>query len=830
MNEVNEIINELFGIGCEPYLERYNPKFKVREEQNKLILDMLKAFNEYDKKHILMEAPTGTGKTFIYCYITIVRYLVKMRSWSYKLGTGKDFTDTIQKNRIGIVTNNKALQKQLLNDIVEVIIPSIKSYFEYKENEEMLGFIPYLTVGVYKSKSNYLCSKAFNNAYSGLNSDKDDFYNNVTEEMRVQKTNSIDFDMVDLYHKNGDVRFRLSDLQKYDCKNRNCNSCGIDGCKFNKSGKKNHNIMVTNYDYILLLARVKPIDYFDVLILDEVHNLPNKLINRSGREFNLNKFRERMARLGLKQADCKEFKTHIDNVIGHYTRLDLNDITNLTYNISQSETKSIEDTYKNLKKLETQSVLSNEYKRVTNHLRLFYFKNIRLVLETYNDVFIKRILKLLDLLIEKEDVLHRIDEYRILKEYDKMIDLTENIRADDILGEGFEKGQPLTEIKEQALDKLFKTKEIKDLYNELKDFKSVITSIFRYSNMLDEMNKYRRYLKELDYKLDHPKYVFEEKPKVPDVVTISNINNEFVLSIVNDDTVKLYMEFLDSLYNNNKIVYCSATMSIEGNYSFFMSRLGLTNENTYKCYIPISPFDIQSKSYIFLEKNFCLDKFGKETKYKWLLKEKLDYIIKNSDSGSLVLCTSKDDVENAYSSAKRLDSDTYSVHSQYYSSLQTIIQDMYKNEDKYTVVIGNTGFWEGIDFKGDNMTTLILSKLPYVRVNEPTIISKYNRLLFDKIEFGSRKSFKGEHWIFYNNMMKIVFYQGIGRLIRTVTDYGVIVCLFSYENFSRKFSVSKDKHLGVRKDNVFVASDLKSLNELIKLNLDITKNNSKKYR
>lgn len=829
MNEVNEIINELFGIGCEPYLEKYNSKFKVREEQNKLILDMLKAFNEYDKRHILMEAPTGTGKTFIYCYIAIVRYLVKMKNWSCDV-KGKNFMDLVQKNKIGIVTNNKALQKQLLNDIVDVIIPSIKSYFEYKKNKKMLEFVPYLTVGVYKSKSNYLCSKAFNNAYSGLDKDKDSFYNNVIEEMKLQKTNSIDFDMIDLYHKNGDVRFKLSDLQKYDCKNRNCKSCGIVGCKFSKDGKKTHNIMVTNYDYILLLARVKPIDYFNILILDEVHNLPNKLINRSGREFNLNKFRERMVRLGLKQQDCIEFREHIGNIIGHYARLNLKDITNLTYNISQSETRGIENTYKGLKKLETQSVLGNEYKRVTNHLRLFYFKNIRLVLDTYRDVFIKRILKLLDLLIDSDDVLHRIDEYRILKGYDKMIDLTESIRADDILGEGFEKGQPLTEIKEQVLDRLFRTKEIKSLYSELKDFKSVITSIFKYSNMLDEMNKYRRYLKELDYKLDHPKYVFEERAKIPDVVTISNVNNEFILSIVNDDTVKLYREFLENLYNNEKIIYCSATMSIEGDYSFYMSRLGLSNENSYKCYIPISPFDTQSKSYIFLEKNFCLDKFGKETKYKWLLKEKLDYIIKNSDSGSLVLCTSKDDVENAYSNAKNLDSDKYSVHSQYYSSLQTIIQDMYKNEDKDTVVIGNTGFWEGIDFKGDNMTTLVLSKLPYARVNEPTILSKYNRLLFNKIEFGSKKSFIGEHWIFYNNMMKIVFYQGIGRLIRTVTDYGVIVCLFSYENFSRKFNISKDKHLGIRNDNVFVASDLKSLNELIKLNLDITKNNSKKYR
>ena len=110
-------------------------------------------------------------------------------------------------------------------------------------------------------------------------------------------------------------------------------------------------------------------------------------------------------------------------------------------------------------------------------------------------------------------------------------------------------------------------------------------------------------------------------------------------------------------------------------------------------------------------------------------------------------------------------------------------------------------------------------------------VSKFNRLLFDKIETGSTKSFIGEYWKYYTNMMKVVFYQGIGRLIRSVTDYGVIVCLFSYDNFEKKFNVFSDKHLGIVDNSLIsIVSDFSMLETMIEINMEVTKENSNKYR
>ena len=98
---MREYIYEIFGIGdYEPFLEKYNPNFKIREEQNKLVYDMVKAFRS-DKKQILMEAPTGTGKTFIYTYISLVEYIVKMANTKDKFDN-ESYQSIFKNNKIGL--------------------------------------------------------------------------------------------------------------------------------------------------------------------------------------------------------------------------------------------------------------------------------------------------------------------------------------------------------------------------------------------------------------------------------------------------------------------------------------------------------------------------------------------------------------------------------------------------------------------------------------------------------------------------------------------------------------------------------------------------------
>lgn len=532
-----------------------------------------------------------------------------------------------------------------------------------------------------------------------------------------------------------------------------------------------------------------------------------------------------------------EFILHLGKLLNYFKsfkndkpKFSDTELFNLTYGISQNE-KNIEN-YMN-KKLNidrTKMILSVERKKTIEHLRNIYFKELdKLILEYENKFFDN-----LDNILEniRKNSKSYMNKGIILSDYDKFITFKDVNGMSDFIKN--KKGEVITNLTDNNIDELDKIflddKEVKSLYEECRNLVYSLNNLDIYSRITNEMKSYIFYLKDLISKLDDNNFKVTKR-LVPDVITVSIDGNLKVnLYLMNDDTVSAYNKFLNTINKVKHIVYCSATMSIEGDYSFFVSRLGLLEDETYRCYIPNSPFDKYNKRYIFLDKNYCLDKYGKEIKYKWLLGNKLDNIVTQGGSGSLILCTSKVDVDNAYNCLKdNLIDNKYSIHSQYYSSLPTIMQDMNKNKDNDTIVIGNTGFWESIDFKGDNMTTLIITKLPYMRVNEPSIISKFNRLLFDKTEYDKENSFINEYWNFYNNMMKIVFYQGVGRLIRSVTDYGVIVCLFSYDNFIKKFNVNTDKHLGVDDGIVLEALDLSVLENLIQSSMKTTKQNREKY-
>lgn len=831
---MREIIYELFGLkGYESYLEKYNPNFKIREEQNKLVYDMLNAFGS-KKKNLLMEAPTGTGKTFIYTYIALVEYILKMVGLNDKVSnddnyTEADFNKIINGNKIVIVTNNKSLQKQVYEDILNVILPSLEAYFEYKKMYMHKTMLNKLNLGIYKSKSNYLCRKA-------LDKDKSldkTLYKNILEEIDLQGEDSIDFDLVDKYYTNGKVKYSNKDFENYNAKDRSCSGCKIEDCRFRGGKKKQHNIMITNYDYLLLLSKKVNLGYIHTLILDEVHNLPNKLINISSDEFNLNNLILRLPK--YKDKLNNKLLNHLNNLL-KYThsfkpkvenKYSDSELINLTYGVSQNE-KNLENYIdKRLNTNKVKNVLNIEVRKVTEHLRNIYFKDLENIIDSYN----KKIFVNFDSILEEINKVSYIDNSSILKYYDKFIPFGDIDGMEHYI-ERKEKEitTNLTESNIEFLDEAFKSNElIKDTYTECRNLLYCIKNLYLFSRISNEMNRYILYIKDLIHKLEDDNFVVKER-LVPDVITLE-ISKDLKVNfyIMNDDTKTTYQQFLKSVSNARHIVYCSATMSIEGDYSFFIDRLGLQEENTYKCYIPSSPFDKFNKRYIFLDKEYCLDDFGKETKYKWLLEKKIHKIVEKGDSGSLILCTSKSDVDNTYKCLKDNLRGNYSIHSQYFSALPTIVHDMNKNIDNNTVVVGNTGFWEGIDFKGDNMTTLIITKLPYMRVNEPSIVSKYNRLLFNKIEFNLDTSYINEYWDFYTNMMKIVFYQGVGRLIRSVTDYGVVVCLFSYENFSKKFNVSIDKHLGIDNGIVLEATDLTMLEGLINSSVITTKENRKKY-
>lgn len=857
---VREIIEDIFGINGKPsFLEKTNPKFKIRPQQNDVIKEVLNAMEDDDIENILMEAPTGTGKTFIYSYIAILDYLLKLYGTEFQ----EEFEKMTQKPYICIVTNNKALQKQLATDLDKVIIPTLIKYFNHKAKEEKgyekLSSLAqsYLKVGVYKSKSNYLCSTLFSRYASRDDNVGSRTVAHIRKAQASQGTLSIDYDMLDRTDEKGNFVADDKVLAELSCRNSDPKTCDDKNCKCHR--KLEHaNIMITNYDYIFLLSRVIKLDFIKTFVFDECHNMPQKLINNSEESFNIIDFHKNIEATKSeisKNKEVEDFSIMLEMVTVPMIRkiFEKNSskgTVNITFGIDKNTLKeyNVKDSTLPFEKGKPNSqrmteLLSDEMKKSKEIItQLDEKESVNEIIKIYRRETADMVLSLLRAIatVRNEGNIQPIrNEISVYKSSTKIKGLCENCKEmveENLLERyGFESMNDVRELDDEkmsCLENLFAGSEvIKEAYRRAHRIEKTLSQAIQHSRTIKYLKKYMGYIRQLIEILEGKRDEVDEEYTNPDVIILESFNDDILnITKINDVTPELYSKFLGQS-DAQKIIYSSATMTTNGNYKFFIEQLGLEDDNTWCCDIPESPFDKRNRQWIFLSHELASKNSygGKEQNYKEILRTELSDIASANPNGTLVLCTSRDDVKNAYECTKGMKS--RSVHSQYMSALPTIIHEAHNGKNP-AVVIGNTGFWEGLDMQGDIMTMVVISKLPFPQASNPQIISYYSRAIFFKIEKRERGKVSSKHWNYYLNLMKITFYQGIGRLLRGVSDYGVILCLFSKRNglLKNNWFKESDIHLGFTPTNTVEAATMEQVCKIIEFSMKATKKNAQKYK
>jgi len=96
---------------------------------------------------------------------------------------------------------------------------------------------------------------------------------------------------------------------------------------------------------------------------------------------------------------------------------------------------------------------------------------------------------------------------------------------------------------------------------------------------------------------------------------------------------------------------------------------------------------------------------------------------------------------------------------------KAILLDDFKQKGN-AVLLGTSSFWEGIDVRGEALSTVIIDKLPFSSPGDPVLKAR-----LDAMEKQGRKPF-----IEYQLPTAVIaLRQGIGRLIRDVNDRGVLL-------------------------------------------------------
>ncbi|HTT08481.1 MAG TPA: ATP-dependent DNA helicase [Gammaproteobacteria bacterium] len=219
-------------------------------------------------------------------------------------------------------------------------------------------------------------------------------------------------------------------------------------------------------------------------------------------------------------------------------------------------------------------------------------------------------------------------------------------------------------------------------------------------------------------------------------------------------------------------IYTSATLAVGEDFSYFTRQLGLAGAEERRF---DSPFDYAHQGLIYLP---SIEVDPRSANYTRAVVETAMPVLQASGGRAFLLFTSHRALNTASELLRGKDAG-FSLWVQGQAPRAQLLEQ-FRHAER-AVLLGTSSFWEGVDVRGDALSCVVIDKLPFAALDDPVMRARMRAM----------EERGGNPFVEYQIPEAVIaLKQGVGRLIRDVRDWGVVVLCdprLTEKSYGKKF-------------------------------------------
>lgn len=235
--------------------------------------------------------------------------------------------------------------------------------------------------------------------------------------------------------------------------------------------------------------------------------------------------------------------------------------------------------------------------------------------------------------------------------------------------------------------------------------------------------------------------------------------------LLNATPINVSQMLQENLFDvKESVVMTSATLATNRNFDYFKKRVGI---NECRELLLHSPFNFKEQVKIHVPRSMP---DPNNAEFIPAAIREIKYYLKLTHGKAFVLFTSYKMMDEVYEEvAPYLAEMGIDVFKQGGELSRTDMLQAFR-EDTNSVLFGTSSFWEGVDVRGEALSNVVITKLPFEVPTHPVMEARVKQI----------KERGGNEFMEFSLPEAILrLKQGFGRLIRTQTDQGIVVILDS---------------------------------------------------